>query len=166
MANKKISTPLKAFPGIAFYPQVFSLASLYRSKATRCAVRGLLGDLFENNFNTLIISATKKRSNFITEALEHKSLIRKIFIEYGLPIETVDDIKTMLQLLPQYENLPDPEQCENLMEKWQKLVESEVECLLKNGPVNSDYDSSNEDSDSEVPKTVNTTRCTIEVVKN
>ena len=173
MSGKTTNVPIKAFPGIAFYPHVFSLASLYRSKTTRCAIRGLLNDIFENQFNNLIISANNKRSNFISDALENKALMRKIFIEYGLPLESNDDMKTLLQLLPQYEHLPDPDQCESLLDKWQTLVQSDVDCLInKNGGAsaagaNSNYDSSNENSDSEEQSTKqqSTTRRTIELVK-
>ena len=98
MSGKATNVPIKAFPGIAFYPHVFSLASLYRSKTTRCAIRGLLNDIFENSFNNLIITANKKRSNFISDALENKAVMRKIFMEYGLPLESIDDLKTLLQL--------------------------------------------------------------------
>ena len=70
--EQRNNTADKPFPGIAFYPHVFHLASLHRSKGTSWVIQtsGLLNDIFENNFNNLHISANKKRSIFISDPLE------------------------------------------------------------------------------------------------
>ena len=156
MANKKPKSIVKAFPGIAFYPQVFSLSSLFKTKTTRSAIRGLLNEQFESKFNSLIIHANRQKLDFVSDALENKTALRKIYTEYGLPMETIEDLKSMLDCLPQYANLPDPERCEQLLDKWEDLIKDEIDCLNRDG-FTSDTSSgiSDEDDDDDVDSVIN-----------
>ena len=97
---------LLPYPKMAIYPCTVSLTNLYKSESTRRSVRRFLITLFKDKFDMALLDAKRKGNTSIArEAIDKKNLIENIFIEYGLCLESAEDLKLILATLPDFSNL-------------------------------------------------------------
>ena len=75
----------------AICPLGICLSSLYNDDLTQQLVRSVVGDRFDTIFTQLIALARRKNLK-VREMIERKSLMKNLFIEFGLPLESTDDL--------------------------------------------------------------------------
>lgn len=93
------------YPKMVMFPRALCLSNLYQTVALRSAVRLFLDSIFETKFKHVMLEAKQKHFVYHQEASTKKVLIKNIFIEYGLPLESVEDLKLILATLPEFNDL-------------------------------------------------------------
>ena len=99
------STYFIPFPKMAFSPCDISLSNLYQTPSTRSQVRGYVSGIFLTKFEIVIQEAKRRSFRFVRDALDHKQQIQTIFVEYGMPLESLEDLKLILATLPEFSEL-------------------------------------------------------------
>lgn len=87
------------FPRMAFTPKAISLTNLYTIHV-RSLVREYLKQIFETKFKNVLYDVRGDESQMVDDAIDRKQLIQDIFIEYGMPLETPEDLKNILATMP------------------------------------------------------------------
>ena len=86
-------------------PEKPSLSALYKNEHIRCVIRDVLREDFEYAFDRLQREAKSLHSLMSRAAMLHKDEIKDMFIEYGYPLETLEDLKKILETLNVWENV-------------------------------------------------------------
>ena len=86
--------------------QRICLSCLYKTPSTRDLVWRLLAPEFETKFEKVIERGEILESSLVGRAISKKFWLKELFIEYGSPLETLEDLKTALQILKDLENTP------------------------------------------------------------
>ena len=94
------------FPRISVYPCAIRLSNLYRTDWMYEAARQSLTEAIGSKFEAALNDCKRLKSvDLYLDAVDKKSLIKNIAIEYGLPLESADDLKLIIATLPEYSNL-------------------------------------------------------------
>jgi len=75
------------------------LDQLYKSESTKNTIRDVLGEDFEESFESLMRQAHLVKSLLMKNAKKYKNEIKVLFIEYGYELETLENLKVMLDAL-------------------------------------------------------------------
>ena len=82
------------------------LTCLYKTPSTRDLVWRFLSPEFEQNFDKLSERGEILESSLVGRAISKKFLIKELFIEFGFPLESLEDLKTALEYLDDLEKRP------------------------------------------------------------
>ena len=83
-----------------------TLSDLYKTSSTRDLVWRVLTQEFEQKFTKLIERGELLESSLVGRAISKKFWLKELFVEYGLPLETLEDLKSALLFLSDLENTP------------------------------------------------------------
>ena len=83
-----------------------TLSDLYKTSTTRDLVWRVLASEFEQKFTKLIERGELLESSLVGKAISKKFWIKELFIEYGLPLESLEDLKSALVFLSDLESIP------------------------------------------------------------
>ena len=83
-----------------------TLSDLYKTSTTRDLVWRVLASEFEQKFTKLIERGELLESSLVGKAISKKFWIKELFIEYGLPLESLEDLKSALVFLNDLESTP------------------------------------------------------------
>ena len=83
-----------------------TLSDLYKTSSTRDLVWRVLAPEFEQKFAKLIERGELLESSLVGKANSKKFWIKELFIEYGLPLESLEDLKSALVFLNDLESTP------------------------------------------------------------
>ena len=83
-----------------------TLSDLYKTSTTRDLVWRVLASEFEQKFTKLIERGELLESSLVGKAISKKFWIKELFIEYGLPLESLEDLKSALVFLSDLESTP------------------------------------------------------------
>jgi len=76
-----------------------SLNNLYKSESTKQVIINVLTDEFDFAFKNLLIEAKSLKSFLHKEAIKYKSDIKLMFIQYGYPLETLLQLKDVIDAI-------------------------------------------------------------------
>ena len=83
-----------------------SLTSLYKTPSVRDKVWRCLCPEFECKFEKLIQQGEVIESRIVERAKQNKFYLKELFIEFGFPMESLEDIKANLEFLKELERPP------------------------------------------------------------
>lgn len=104
-AHKQERHYVLPYPKVGFNPGAITLSTLYENPMVRDSVRVHMANLFQTAFESVLSLAKRRHFHYLNEAIKEKSRIEYIFIEYGLPLQTLEDLKFILATLPEYQDL-------------------------------------------------------------
>jgi len=81
------------------------LDQLYKSDSTKNTIRDVLGEDFEESFESLMRQAHLVKSLLMKNAKKYKNEIKILFIEYGYELETLEHLKVILDALKIWDEL-------------------------------------------------------------
>ena len=76
-----------------------SLENLYKDSTRQTSVRELVAELFEQNFSAVLQESRDKAPFLVPPAVHFKSDLKKLFVEYGQPLSTYEDLDISLKSL-------------------------------------------------------------------
>lgn len=100
--NKQIFYP---FIKKAICPLGICLSSLYNDDMTQQLVRNVVEDRFEVLFEQFVNAAKKKKLK-TRDMVERKSVMKNLFVEFGLPLESIDDLIFLAITADQKNSIP------------------------------------------------------------
>ena len=86
-------------------PLAISLGSLYNDDLTQNLVRTVVGEQFDALFNQYVNDAVKKKIKVRT-MFEKRLTMKSLFVEFGFPLENVEDLLELSSIADQFELLP------------------------------------------------------------
>jgi hypothetical protein len=89
----------------AVSPLAICLGSLYNDELTQNLVRTVVGDQFDALFNQYVNDAIKKKIK-VHNMYEKRLTMKSLFVEFGLPLESVDDLLVLTELADQFDKVP------------------------------------------------------------
>ena len=85
---------------------MFSITELYKSETVRTIVWRTLCPVFEKQFENLMEKGEVIESNLVKKAKNNKFHIKELFISFGFPLETLEDLKECLNSVKEVQNSP------------------------------------------------------------
>ena len=89
----------------AICPLGICLSSLYNNDVTQQLVRSVVEDRFELLFDKFIDIARKKKIK-VSDMNNKKSVMKNLFVEFGLPLESTDDLIFLAITADQMDSIP------------------------------------------------------------
>ena len=89
----------------AICPLGICLSSLYNNDVTQQIVRAVVEDRFELLFDQYIDIAKKKKIK-VSDMVNKKSVMKNLFVEFGLPLESTDDLIFLAITADQMDSIP------------------------------------------------------------
>ena len=86
-------------------PLAICLGSLYNDELTQNLVRTVVGEQFDALFNQYVNDAVKKRIKVRT-MFEKRLTMKSLFVEFGFPLESVEDLLELSAIADQFDILP------------------------------------------------------------
>ena len=97
----------KGFPFVkkAISPIGICLSALYTNDITQTLVRSIINDHFSLLFEQYMAHAKKKKVD-VKHLVEKKDAMKQLFVEYGIPVESIDDLLFLGCMADHIEKIP------------------------------------------------------------
>ena len=122
--NKQVFYP---FVKKAICPLGICLSSLYNDEQTQQLVREIVGHRFEALFDQLIGMARNKKKLNVKDMVQRKPVMKNLFIEFGLGLESLDDLIFLAITAGQMNTIPTTLSYYDLKDNMLKTIELKLD---------------------------------------